>query len=316
MGKDVKCILCGSDAQITGIGAVDSQYRYICPNCGTFRVSDVFNDGDTDTHGKLPKHLLSGYAREMADSGKEAYFSTETAFTVLDSPLIPHSPVEKLDKLLLWYYRQSDTFGKNISPCDFPAICYAIDRDELRKLYGQVLDKQLISSEPGPIFDGRHSVYLSLDAHKQCKELLSRKRGTTNAFIAMWFNDEVACAYNDAIAPAIVECGFRPVRVDNIEHNNDITDEIIAGIKDSRFVVAEMTGYRGGVYYEAGFARGLGIPVIFTCRKDWFDGEKAADGKIVKEKIHFDINHQSIIVWETKDYLKKRIIDRIRATIL
>ena len=180
-----------------------------------------------------------------------------------------------------------------------------------------VLDKYLIFfAKGGQLFNGSQTVHLSLTGHQHCKELLTNQKHTINAFVAMWFNPSVSGVYSSAIAPAIEECGFRPVRVDNVEHNNEITDEIIAGIKDSRFMVADMTGYRGGVYYEAGFARGLGIPVIFTCRKDWFDGEKDAEGKTVKEKIHFDIDHQNIIVWETEDYLKKRIVDRIRATIL
>lgn len=317
MAENGKCILCSLDAPIMGLGPLNSQYRYVCPNCGTFRVSDVFNDRDVDTHGKLPKYILSGYAREQSDSGHEALFTTESAFAILDNPLIPQSPVEKMDKLLLWYYRQSDYFGKYIKLSDSPAICYAINKQELENLYKLVLDKYLFFfAKGGQLFNGNQTVHLSLPGHQHCKELLTNQKRTTNAFVAMWFDPDVSGIYSAAIAPAIEECGFRPVRVDNVEHNNDITDEIIAGIKDSRFVVADMTGYRGGVYYEAGFAHGLGIPVIFTCRKDWFDGEKDAEGKTLKEKIHFDINHQNIIVWETEDYLKKRIVDRIRATIL
>lgn len=48
-----------------------------------------------------------------------------------------------------------------------------------------------------------------------------------------------------------------------------------AEIRRSRFLVADFThdkkqGARGSVYYEAGFAHGLNIPVIFTAR----DGTK------------------------------------------
>ena len=316
MADGGKCILCELDAQIKGPGPL-SQYRYVCPNCGTFSVSDDFNDRDVDIHSRLPKHILAGYARELSDGGKEAFYTNDSAQNILDSPLIPQSPVEKLDKLLLWYYKQSDFFGKYIKVSDAPAICYAVNKHELESLYDLVIDGYLIRSvKGGRLFEGTQNVHLSFKGHQHCKELLSSKSNTTNAFVAMWFSDEVSSAYKTAIAPAIEECSFRPVRVDNVEHNNDITDEIIAGIKDSRFIVADMTGYRGGVYYEAGFARGLGLPVIFTCRKDWFDGEIADDGKIVKEKIHFDISHQNIIVWETEDELKKCIINRIRATIL
>ena len=98
--------------------------------------------------------------------------------------------------------------------------------------------------------------------------------------------------------------------------NDDITDAIIAEIKECRFVVADLSGYRGGVYYEAGYAKGLGKPVIFTCRRDWFDGETDGQGTRIKERVHFDINHMNIIVWETPEELKKKLINRIRSTIL
>lgn len=77
-----------------------------------------------------------------------------------------------------------------------------------------------------------------------------------------------------------------------------------------------MTGYRGGVYYEAGYAKGLGKEVIITCRRDWYEGEKAGAGNSGKEKIHFDINHINIIQWSTPEELKERLIKRIKATIL
>ena len=90
----------------------------------------------------------------------------------------------------------------------------------------------------------------------------------------------------------------KPVRIDQQEHNNKIDDEIIAEIRRSRFVVADFTqgekGARGGVYYEAGFAQGLGIEVIFTCRKDVLDNND----------IHFDTRQYNHIGWETPEELR------------
>ena len=107
---------------------------------------------------------------------------------------------------------------------------------------------------------------------------------SNQAFVAMWFNDEVKEAYEKSIEPAIRDAGYDPVRIDRIEHNNKIDDEIIAEIRKSKFVIADFTsGFeggtliaRGGVYYEAGFAHGLGIPVIWTCHEDCI------------EHVHFD----------------------------
>ena len=105
------------------------------------------------------------------------------------------------------------------------------------------------------------------------------------------------------IFPAIEQTGFKPIRIDNKEHNNDINDEIIGEIRSSKFIVADFTGSRGGVYYEAGFAYGFNIQVIHTCKKDHL------------KNVHFDINHRNIIVWETGEELYKGLLNRIKATI-
>ncbi len=130
---------------------------------------------------------------------------------------------------------------------------------------------------------------------------------TSQAFVAMWFDDSVKAAYDNGIEPAIEEAGYKAMRIDRKPDVDKIDDEIIAEIRRSRFLVADFThgeeGARGGVYFEAGFAFGLGIPVIYTCRADMVD------------KLHFDTRQYSHIVWETpeelREGLKKRILARL-----
>ena len=69
-------------------------------------------------------------------------------------------------------------------------------------------------------------------------------------------------------------------------------------------MVADFTGQLAGVYYEAGFAMGLGRTVIWCCRKDEID------------KLHFDTNHKNHIDWGSVEELRERLYRRIRATIL
>ena len=63
------------------------------------------------------------------------------------------------------------------------------------------------------------------------------------------------------------------------------------------------TRARGGVYYEAGFAHGLNIPVIFSCRKD-----------LIK-KIHFDTRQYNHIEWTEPEELREKLKNRIAAQI-
>ena len=99
-----------------------------------------------------------------------------------------------------------------------------------------------------------------------------KARSPKQAFVAMWFSSEMSDAYERGIEPGIRDADFAPIRIDEKKDANRIDDDIIAEIKRSEFVVADMThgadGVRGSVYYEAGFAHGHGLKVIYSCRRD------------------------------------------------
>lgn len=160
-------------------------------------------------------------------------------------------------------------------------------------------------------------------------EALNKKQiDSRQAFVAMWFSNEddrknhkpnMYAVYKKAISPAIEADGrFSSQVLYQVEHVNDINDEMIAQIRRSKFVVADLTGYRGGVYWEAGFAYGLGLPVIYTCHEDWREQVKREDGTIEREGIHFDLEHRNIIFWNQDDLpaFKEKLENRIAAIIV
>ena len=105
----------------------------------------------------------------------------------------------------------------------------------------------------------------------------------------------------------IENAGYKPLRIDRKDHNNRIDDEIVAEIRKSKFVVADLTGKNAGAYFEAGFAMGLGKPVIWTCRQSEIDAGN----------VHFDTRQYSIVSWEPDKFedFAKRLTQRIEATI-
>jgi len=155
--------------------------------------------------------------------------------------------------------------------------------------------------------DDRDRSHLAYEGYRRIENLRRGNVSSDQAFVAMWFNPEMDEAYAEGLAPAVREAGYRPQRIDNKEHNNKIDDEIIAEIRRSRFIIADFTSERdhprGGVYFEAGFASGLGIPVIWTCRSDLID------------QVHFDTRQFNHIVWKTPSELRTKLSARIRATI-
>ena len=59
-------------------------------------------------------------------------------------------------------------------------------------------------------------------------------------------------------------------------------------IRDSAFVIADLTHDNAGAYWEAGFAEGLGKPVLYICEQRKFE----------EFKTHFDTNHSTTIPWD------------------
>jgi hypothetical protein len=179
----------------------------------------------------------------------------------------------------------------------FLAATYSENIFELRQLLNYLADQKYI--EWNSLDDTRVTVRGFAVAEKLAQAVTA----SSQVFVAMWFNPELRQAYDLGFATGLVDAGYVPVRIDLTEHNRKIDDEIIAQIKRSRFVVADFTGHRGGVYFEAGYALGRDMPVIWTCHKDDLN------------PLHFDIRQFNCIDWTSPGELAKRLQNRVEAVI-
>jgi nucleoside 2-deoxyribosyltransferase len=267
--------------------------------------------------------------REMNELRLPLEVISESNITYLfTNSKIPLSSLKKLDKLLMHIYRNTKIiYGNvilNVEPGE-PAIGYAKNSEELNNMIYALKKRGLINyahTDSGNII-----VRLSLKGIDRAEKFQGKITNSKQAFVAMWFNEDMRSVFNNYISKAISDTGYEPFIIDMKEHNDDICDNIIAEVRNSRFVIADFTGHRGGVYFEAGFAYGLGIPVIWTCHKDWFDSESTEEIEVklngqkqtiinpVMRKVHFDIEHYNFIVWEHGEELEKRLKNRILATI-
>ena len=111
----------------------------------------------------------------------------------------------------------------------------------------------------------------------------------------MSFSPDLKSAWENGIYPALKRAGYRPYRVDAEPHIDRIDAKIVAEIRNSRFLVADVTQQRPGVYFEAGFAIGLGLPVFWLVRKDDLDN------------VHFDTRQYNHIIWDSEENLASQL---------
>jgi nucleoside 2-deoxyribosyltransferase len=109
----------------------------------------------------------------------------------------------------------------------------------------------------------------------------------------MKFNDSILDRIVDEyFRPAVAETGFNLFRLDQRPEAGLIDVRLRNEIRNCRFLIADLSHANAGSYWEAGYAEGLGKPVIYTCERSVFEGKATID------KPHFDTNHHLTVVWD------------------
>ncbi len=162
------------------------------------------------------------------------------------------------------------------------------------------------------------SFFLSSEGWKRVDKLQKENINNKNVFVSMSFNDETKDT-REAIRQGIINAEFSPEFIDEIIHNKQIVPEMFRLIRESRFLILEISDPNYGAYYEAGYALGLGKEVIITCNKNAFRGknDKYTDEEIEKFKKylvpHFDIAQKQILIWDDYEDLTKKLEEWIKA---
>ncbi len=298
--ENSSCPICGSSCYANSDfgpeGLITRPTMVVCPICGKFRFANSARFSFSSAQEKQLSYRLSFYLRSTSDraAGKRdnslfPIYTNDDLERIVESR--DPSINEKLQLLLKHLAGLSEYPGQEVrfdSTHDYSTLCCK-NREEsvfhLRTLEGQ----GLVSVEW--LLDGETPCALTSSGWQELERIEQSGAESSNAFIAMWFDHE-RDKVHDTIQAAIATSGYKPIRVDKVEHVNRIDDEIIARIRQSKFLVADFTGHRNGVYFEAGLMLGLGRPVIWLCRdQDLKD-------------VHFDTRQYNTITY-TDDELEK-----------
>ena len=275
-------------------------------------------------HTTLSKELCDKYKSEFEQgNGKNGHP------VHMDGELVenwyPKSFSERIDYILLLIGSQIKHVGQQIVYNEQEAMSLLfVDRKDkdttaLSPTHGQMLerDQQECRDEAKYMLDSLQSssyieysfgsqddealyIRLTPKGYERVDQLQKNSGYGKCALVAMIFGDDTK-PLREAIRQGIQNAGYLAVFIDEVQHNDFITPELLKHIRDSRFVVADLTHQNNGAYFEEGYAMGLGKPVIQLCKNG--------------VKLHFDIAQKNTIMWENESEIPERLTNRIKATI-
>lgn len=321
-----KCPICGKEEIDIHCNDINDKYLlYRCPDCGSFFAPDI----DYDDSVKNPviyskfnynrEHLKSFLfyhksenrpflipQKDYDEYDKSGYVKIYNLTSKMVENWYPKTFAEKIDKLLLNLYKQTAFEGDYIDYLFLANSIFYSDsssetiRNDCEKdvQYDYVVDylkrSNLIIVQGGLI-------QLTPQALERIYELQKHQVNNRNVFVAMKFGEETQ-ALREKIKEGLE--GYNIRIMDEIEHNRQIVPEMLYEIRNSKFVIAELSNHNNGAYYEAGYALGLGKEVIHICQKS-----ELTNG------LHFDVAQVNTIVYENIYELPEKLKKRIQATI-
>lgn len=344
-----KCILCEGEAKACEYPEKSGYKWYECPNCGKYIISTDSSELSEINRSKLVTYLfyhsfvyssniiyfignIEGYKSFFADNAEVVYLSNDEV-----ENWYPRKFSEKIDMVLL----ALGTLAKNYTSfirftgTQFDLLCFIPLFEEISRTDKNIRKKELkfileyidkkgyfyfgscdLNRGQAPYINGcevliNHNGWLRID---ELQRVIDYNK---NVFVAMSFADE-AKQTREAIRQGIISAGYSPKFIDEVIHNHQIVPEMLRLIRESRFLILEISDPNYGAYYEAGYALGLGKEVIVCCSKDVFTKSYETEEEQKYQKYlrpHFDIAQKQILVWNDYEDLTHKLSEWIKAIV-
>jgi len=287
-----RCPLCAQLAEVYLRKEPPDLSEGWCARCGDICITRAASEA---AWRENKSHLISAWLRRRP-ANEPATMVDQNAMERVLKDVPEYSIPDKLDLTLAQISSMATEPGQQSSfavATDYPLI-FARSGNEAAFYVRQLAALQYVTEDSA-------IAKMTARGYQRLSELQRASRQSAFVFVAMWFDASMNSIYDEAIEPAVREAKYKAVRIDREQHANRIEYEIIGRIKGSRFMVADFSGQRPGVYFEAGLMLGLGRTVIWMCKKAEL------------EQVHFDTRQYNFIDYKDIPEAKKRLYDRIIA---
>ncbi|TKS61463.1 MAG: hypothetical protein EWM72_00601 [Nitrospira sp.] len=311
-----RCPLCLKAANGVALGPLDQIFMFECVRCGQFQITEEAVSCLQEAQIARDLFKVSAYTRERVVSKSPLITivsSTQAIANITGAAIdvqsiigqFPKTISDRLNRILRIILAYSPFPGARFQfnlDNDYPV--FLAENPEACWFIGKALETEGLISTSNTMGHINGSLTVGGWDRLSKEEQGRLPAGSKQVFIAMSFDPSLDNAFKEGMEKAIDAAGYKALRVDLKEHNDKICDRIVAEIRKSKFLVADFTLHKAGVYFEAGFALGLRIPVIWTCREDELG------------KTHFDTRQYNHVVWKNEKDLFEKLKRRIEATIV
>lgn len=288
-----------------------------CDVCGRFKISRMalvdLGPPEKPTLAPIERAALSHRLRTAQGESEPPLITTDWLNRFRENSRLP-SPAVQATNIIRYIGDQELRTGAPIQelPVAFQAIVGAPNRAFAMSLGNELIANGMLNGTADVVRGGRveiRNVKLTLRGWERYESEREGKFAGRYGFIAMKFNDP--------ILDNLVEEVIKPVLRNSIDytlvHMRDVAqagiiDNIMrAQIRDSAFVLVDLTHDNSGAYWEAGYAEGLGKPVVYICERSKFDDAKT----------HFDTNHCTTVLWSVDDHerFEKELVATLRRSL-
>lgn len=324
MSEQRFCHFCNSSSKVEEFQSRIEFYN--CPVCGKYIIDSSKSYDEPIMHwkkylssfflyNKLPDNSYYVLCDEDVTKTFNNVFENKNIVQITETLLtetINLSFAQKIDKLLIYLADKCECVGveKDIPEQEFYSAAFISCYDKKGNCYynNEVIQqfnclvkfledvKKYIVFNP-PLFHSKeHMLNVSLTpvAWERIDSLQKAKTNNKSVFVAMSF-DESCKSVRNAIKKGIEKSGYIPILIDEVKHNHQIMPELFRYIRESKFLVLDISKQNYGAYYEAGYAQGLGKEVIICCSRDRFNDKE--------DPPHFDVRQKQMLVYENVEIL-------------
>lgn len=339
-----KCIICETELKDKP-SPKECTTTYECPKCGCFIIPESIKEKFRKNDEAYNMYKIGKYLFYHERGNKNFYIGSDESFKIykkgnpssnascLSMDMIekwyPQKFSDKIDLMLLKMQENSPYDGAWLKYESAKDYCFlspnnldvkdANAGEECGYYFEHLRNNGYIETKFKQKLVNSFDLFrLTYKALERVYELQRSQSNNKNVFIAMKFSAETEEIRN-AIKNGIEAANYSSVLMDEIVHNRQIVPEMLRLIKESKFLIMDITYPNFGAYFEAGYAQGLGKEVIVTCKREVFDlsefacaHDEKCDYKRMATKPHFDIAQKQILVWDNYADLTKKLSEWIK----